>query len=57
MIQKEFVIRRGITDNHPRQLIINENFLTFESNDLATNQFTTFSKDQIAEYSFGVKWM
>jgi len=57
MIQKEFVIRRGITDNHPRQLILNENFLTFENNDLASNQFTTFQKDQIAEYSFGVKWM
>ena len=57
MIQKEFVIRRGITDNYPRQLIINENFLTFQNNDLATSQFTTFQKDQIASYSFGVKWM
>jgi hypothetical protein len=34
MSEKEFVIRRGITDNYPRQLILNENFLTFEANNL-----------------------
>jgi hypothetical protein len=57
MDEKEFIIKRGITDNHPRQLIFNENFLRFENKDLAGNQFTTFQKNQITDYSFGVKWM
>jgi hypothetical protein len=57
MQQKQFVIRRGITDNYPRQLILDENFLKFENKDLRNNEFTTFQKNEIAEYSFGVKWM
>lgn len=57
MDEKEFIIKRGITDNHPRQLIFNELFLMFENKDLVGNQFTTFKKDQITDYSFGVKWM
>jgi len=57
MDEKKFIIKRGITDNHPRQLIFNENFLKFENKDLAGNQFTIFQKDQITDYSFGVKWM
>jgi hypothetical protein len=57
MEQKEFVIKRGITDNYPRQLILDENFLKFENKDLRNNEFTTFNKKDIAEYSFGIKWM
>lgn len=57
MDQKEFIIRRGITDNYPRKLVINENELKFESKDLRNDSFVTFKKDQILEYSYGVKWM
>lgn len=57
MNQKEFIIRRGITDNYPRKLFINENELKFESKDLRNDSFITFKKDQILEYSYGVKWM
>ncbi|MES2546045.1 MAG: hypothetical protein V4548_14265 [Bacteroidota bacterium] len=57
MGEKEFIIKRGITDNHRRRLIFNERFLKFENKDLLNNQFTKFQKDQITDYSFGVKWM
>ena len=57
MKEKQFIIRRGITDNCERQLIINEDFLKFENKDLVNHEFTTFLKEDIAEYSYGVKWM
>lgn len=57
MNQKEFVIRRGLTDNYPRKLVIDENELKFESKDLRNDSFITFKKDQILEYSYGIKWM
>lgn len=55
MEEKQFVIRRGIRDNSPRQLILNEKFLSFESK--IKNEPIVFSKDEIAEYSFGINFM
>lgn len=57
MNQKEFIIRRGISDNNSRQLILHDDFLKFENKDLSNDTFTTFAKNQISEYSFGVKWI
>lgn len=49
-------IRRGITDNCPRELIINKDHLSFEDKDTVNNTFTTFNKDEITAYRFGIKW-
>jgi hypothetical protein len=57
MSQKEFIIRRGITDNYPRKLILNQNEIKFDSKDLKNDSFISFRKDEISEYNFGVKWM
>lgn len=57
MNSKEFIIRRGITDNYPRKLILNQNEIKFDSKDLKNDSFITFQKDEIAEYNFGVKFM
>lgn len=55
---KEFIfdIKRGITDNCSRQLIINDSFISFEDKDIVNNTFTTFTKDEIIAYRFGIKW-
>lgn len=53
----EFIIKRGVTDNAPRQLILNPEFIQFESNDLVTNLYTTFQKNEIAEFRYGMKWI
>lgn len=57
MNPKEFIIRRGITDNYPRKLILEQNQIKFDSKDLKNDSFITFQKDEIAEYNFGVKFM
>lgn len=57
MSHKEYIIRRGITDNYPRKLILDQNQIKFDSKDSKNDSFITFQKDQIAEYNFGVKWM
>jgi hypothetical protein len=57
MDPKEFIIRRGITDNYPRKLILNQSEIKFDSKDLKNDSFITFQKDEIVEYNFGVKWM
>ena len=57
MSHKEYIIRRGITDNYPRKLILDQNEIKFDSKDSKNDSFITFQKDQIAEYNFGVKWM
>ncbi len=57
MDPKEFIIRRGITDNYPRKLILNQNEIKFDSKDLKNDSYITFQKNEIAEYNFGVKWM
>ena len=53
----EFTIRRGILDNTPRKLILNSEFIKFESNDLVTNLYTVFENNEIAEFRFGMKWI
>ena len=53
----EFTIRRGILDNAPRKLILNPEFIKFESNDLVTNLYTIFQSKEIAEIRFGMKWI
>ncbi|MCG2612595.1 hypothetical protein LZZ90_13880 [Flavobacterium sp. SM15] len=53
----EFTIRRGILDNAPRKLILNPEYLKFENNDSITNLNTTFHKDEISEFRFGMKWI
>lgn len=57
MQESNFIIRRGLTDNASRELIITPNFLKFENKDRVNNSFTTFENNQIEEYRFGVKWM
>ena len=57
MQPKEFTIHRGLTDNHARKLQIGANELIFESNDVVNNQFVTFRREDIAAFSFGLKWM
>jgi hypothetical protein len=49
-------IRRGITDNCSRELIINEHYLSFEDKDTVNNNLTTFYKNEIDAYRFGIKW-
>lgn len=56
MKETNFVINRSLTDNAPRELIINKDFLMFEDKDFANDTFTTFGTDQIVAYRFGVKW-
>lgn len=51
-----FNIKRGITDNCSRQLIMNDSFISFEDKDTVNNTFTTFNKDEIIAYRFGIKW-
>ncbi len=53
----EFTIKRGITDNAQRKLILNPEFIQFESNDLATNLYTTFNENEIVEFRYGMKWI
>jgi hypothetical protein len=56
-IELEFTIKRGITDNAPRKLILNPKFIQFESNDLTTNLYTIFDKNEISEFRYGMKWI
>lgn len=57
MEEKKFIIKRGFSDNHPRELIINKTFLKFEDKDLANNTFTTFQNSEITDYRFGIRWI
>ena len=50
---KEFTIIRGLFDNRKRKLIIDSNYVKFESSDLKSNLFTTFKKEEIAGVKFG----
>ena len=52
-----FTIKRGITDNAKRKLILNRKFIQFESNDLAINLYTTFYTNEITEFRYGMKWI
>lgn len=55
--ESEFLIRRGLTDNYPRKLKINEESVEFENSDLYSVPFTLFKKEDIVEYKFGIHWM
>jgi hypothetical protein len=57
MNQKEFIIQRGITDNYPRKLVLNEKEIKFDSKDSKNDSFVTFQKNEIAEYKYGINWM
>jgi hypothetical protein len=50
---KEFTIIRGLFDNRKRKLIIDSNYVKFESSDLKSNLFTTFKKEEISGVKFG----
>ena len=56
MKQFIFDIKRGFTDNCSRELIINEHYLSFEDKDTVNNNLTTFCKNEIDAYRFGIKW-
>ncbi len=56
MEEKKFIIKRGSSDAHKRELIINENFLKFEDKD-TVNPFTTFEGSEITDYRFGIRWI
>lgn len=51
------IIKRGISDYNERQLIINDEFIKFENKDIKNNTFTTFNKNEISGYRFGIKWI
>jgi hypothetical protein len=52
-----FIITRGFFDSRDRSLIINEDLIKFENKDLRSNPFTEFSKNEIKEYTYGIKWI
>lgn len=49
MLQQKFLVRRGFTDNHLRELTINEDELKFEDGD-STNPFKIFQGSEIKDY-------
>jgi hypothetical protein len=57
MTGSAFIIKRGLRDFNPRQLIINNEYIKFEDKNQAGETFTTLTTDEIAEYQFGMKWI
>lgn len=57
MAESNFVIKRGMTDNASRELIVNPEYLKFENKDRVNDSFTIFEINEIEEYRFGVNWM
>lgn len=57
MEEKIFVIKRGFSDGHSRELIINDASLKFEDKDTINNPFTIFKSSEIADYRFGIRWI
>lgn len=53
----DFDIKRGLIDNLNRKLKITEEFLKFQNKDTRENSYTTFLKDDISEYRYGVRWI
>ncbi|MCR5862411.1 hypothetical protein LRS05_09735 [Flavobacterium sp. J372] len=53
----EAIIKRGISDSIPRKLIINREEISFENKNRINETFTTFFKEEISEYRFGISWM
>lgn len=55
--EKKLIIKRGILDNSPRQLIINPEFIKFETENLRSDLITIFEKHEIKDYQFGIRWI
>ena len=53
----DFCIKRSFLDNSNRTLTISKDFLKFQNKDLKENPFTIFNKEEIAEYSYGIRWI
>jgi hypothetical protein len=53
----EFIIKRGLTDNAKRKLILNKNYIEFEDSDLYSKPNSYFKKEEILEYKCGIRWM
>ena len=56
MLTDKYIVKRGFTDSHPRELIINESNLKFEDKD-STNPYTLFLNSDIKDYRFGIRWI
>ncbi len=54
---RNFTIKRGFTDGKKRKLSIADEALVFESGDHLGNEFTTFQREEIAEFRFGIRWI
>jgi hypothetical protein len=50
-------IKRGLIDRITRELIINGDYITFKDKTLAKDTFTTFFKNEITDYRFGIYWL
>ncbi len=57
MKEHKFIIKRGISDRNERQLILNEELISFEDKDYIYDAFTTFQKDEITAFRYGIKWI
>jgi hypothetical protein len=57
MKEYQFIIKRGISDQNERQLILNEDFIKFENKDYIHDSFTTIQKEEITAYRYGIKWI
>lgn len=55
--ETKLLIKRGLLDKKPRQLILNPDFIQFQDKDLISNSFTHFEKKLITGYRFGIKWI
>ncbi len=56
MEEKKFIFKRGFSDGHSRELLLNENFLKIEDKDLQ-NPYTIFTKEEIKDYRYGIRWI
>jgi hypothetical protein len=50
-------IKRGLTDPVSRELIINGDYITFQNKSFTKDAFTTFFKNEITDYRFGIYWL
>ncbi|MDF2550726.1 MAG: hypothetical protein K0R77_1 [Chryseobacterium sp.] len=54
---KEFTIVRGLFDNRKRQLILDKNFIKFESKDRKGDLFTVINKEDITGIRYGIQFI
>lgn len=57
MEETEFILKKASNSIISRHLLFNENFLKFENKNAVNTRIKTFSKHEITDYSFGVKWI